>query len=462
MNLRGDSRWKAFVDKRKKIGVLIGIGAVLVAPSSAFAVTLEEALSSLLANHPNIRAASKNIASARAGIDKAEAGFLPKVNVLSATGPELVDSPGTRSSESGKESNLRKTTASVTVTQNLYNGGATTSATKQARLSKSAQEAKADDTTQQILMEGVKAYIDVLRQLQLVELAAQNEETIQIQLNLEDERVQKGSGIAVDVLQAKSRLQLSKERRVRFEGALEDAFTRYTQAFNVAPQIDKLNEPMPSSDLLPDSLEAAINVALSENPQLQQTDRQVAVAREKKAGAGFDLMPNIDIVGKMGYESDNAATEGTRRDMSVVLQANWDLFSGFSSRANVAQASYDYAASRDTYDYTIRKTVENVRLAWQKLKTSRERLALLENAVNIASEVFESRKKLRSAGKETVINVLDAETEISNARINFATASFDEREALYGLLLSMGRLTLPELEVSAEGAGDAIPGDTLR
>jgi len=47
----------------------------------------------------------------------------------------------------------------------------------------------------------------VSRQNQLVELATQNEETIQIQLNLEDERVLKGSGIAIDVLQAKSRLQ---------------------------------------------------------------------------------------------------------------------------------------------------------------------------------------------------------------------------------------------------------------
>lgn len=450
------------MDRRTKFGLLLGVSVVLTTPGPVFAVTLEEALSSMLANHPNIRAANKNVASARAGIDKAEAGFLPKVNVLGTSGPEVIDSPTTRAQEDQKRSVMNKTTASITMTQNIFNGGATTSATKQARLGKGVQEAKADDTTQQILMEGVKSYIDVLRQLQLVELASQNEETIQIQLNLEDERVQKGSGIAVDVLQAKSRLQLSKERRVRFEGALEDAFTRYTQAFNVAPQIDKLAEPMPSADLLPDSLEAAINVALAENPQLQQSDRQVAVAREKKSAAGFDLYPNIDIVGKVGYESDNSGTEGTRRDMSVVLQANWDLFSGFSSRANVAQASFDYASSRDTYDYTIRKTVENVRLSWQKLKTARERLALLENAVNIASEVFESRKKLRTAGKETVINVLDAETEISNARINFATASFDEREALYGLLLAMGRLTLPELEVSAEGAGDIIQGDTLR
>jgi adhesin transport system outer membrane protein len=436
---------------------------VLWTASEACAVTLEEALSSLLADHPQIKAATKQVATARAGIAKAGAGFYPKVNVLGTTGPERIDSPTTRSSqEGGKDFSRTKQVGSLTVTQNLFNGFATSSATKQAEWSKQSSQAKLEDTMQQTLMEGVKAYVDVLRQLQLVELAIQNEETIQIQLNLEDERVQKGSGIAVDVLQAKSRLQLSKERRVRFEGALEDAFTKYTQVFNVAPEIDKLAEPMPSADLIPDSLEAAINIGLSENPQLQQSDRQVALAREKKASAGFDLYPNVDLVGKMGFENDNAGVVGTRRDMSVVLQANWDLFTGFTSRANVAQASFDYAASRDTYDFTIRKTVEAVRLAWQKVKTARERLALLENAVNIASEVFESRKKLRTAGKETVINVLDAETEISNARINFASASFDEREAVYNLLLAMGRLTLPELEVSAEGAGDTSLGDTLR
>lgn len=432
----------------------------MLAAAEARAVTLEEALASLLADHPQIRAATKAVATARANIDKAGVGFYPRVNVLGTTGPEQIDSPSTR--ETGKDFSRQKQTGTLTVTQNLFNGFSTSSATKQAVWAKLANQSKLEDTMQQTLMEGVKAYIDVLRQLQLVELATQNEETIQIQLNLEDERVQKGSGIAVDVLQAKSRLQLSKERRVRFEGALEDAFTKYTQVFNVAPEIDKLIEPMPPADLIPDSLEAAINIALSENPQLQQSDRQVALAREKKASSAFDLYPTVDLVGKMNYENDNAGVIGTRRDMSVLLQANWDLFTGFSTRSNVAQASFDYAASRDTYDFTIRKTVEAVRIAWQKLKTSRERLALLENAVNIASEVFESRKKLRTAGKETVINVLDAETEISNARINFASASFDERESVYNLLLAMGRLTLPELEVSAEGAGDTQLGDTLR
>ncbi|MBT4703218.1 MAG: TolC family protein, partial [Rhodospirillaceae bacterium] len=55
-------------------------------------------------------------------------------------------------------------------------------------------------------------------------------------------------------------------------------------------------------------------------------------------------------------------------------------------------------------------------------------------------EVFTARKKLREAGKETVINVLDAENEVINAQINYTSATFDERISIYQLMLAMGRL----------------------
>ena len=93
--------------------------------------------------------------------------------------------------------------------------------------------------------------------------------------------------------------------------------------------------------------------------------------------------------------------------------------------------------------------VEQVRLSWQALLTVRERLELLENAINIASAVFDSRQRLREAGKETVINVLDAESEIFNAQINFTVAAYDERIAVYQLLLAMGRLNAQNLELAA-------------
>ena len=160
-------------------------------------------------------------------------------------------------------------------------------------------------------------------------------------------------------------------------------------------------------------------------------------------------MPTFDLVGRWNYEKHKNATIGTRHDYSVLLEANWNLFTGFSTKASLAQAAHDYGASKDNHRFVMRKVIEQIKVSWQALLTVRERLELLENAINIASEVFDSRQKLREAGKETVINVLDAESEIFNARINFTSASYDERIAVYQLLLAMGRLNAGNLNLAA-------------
>jgi len=424
--------------------------------AAAHGQSLEEELAGLSQSHPQVNAARKGVASTREEAAKAVAAFLPTVNLASDIGPEYIDSPAERASGDAEPWSRTRSTTTLTVTQNLFRGFSDESASRSAQINRLVSQSTLDITRQNIMMEGVAAYIDVRRQLRLVELARQNEETIQIQLNLEDERVQKGSGIAVDVLQAKSRLQLAKERRTRFEGNLENALARYTQVFGHTPDLERMYDPLPSGNLLPDTLEAAISIAVSENPSILNSDYQVEAARELRRAARSEFMPRIDIVGSLNYEKNNDGTLGVRRDASVLLQANWDLFSGFTARANVAQAAFDYSASRDNYDYTVRKTVEQVRLTWQALLTARARVELLENAVNIASEVYESRRALRAAGQETVINVLDAESEIANAQINFASATFDERAAVYQLLLAMGRLEVSTLAVNNEESNSAL------
>jgi outer membrane protein, adhesin transport system len=97
-----------------------------------------------------------------------------------------------------------------------------------------------------------------------------------------------------------------------------------------------------------------------------------------------------------------------------------------------------------------RKVDEATRLAWHELETARQRVELLQNAVAIASEVFDARHKLREAGRETVINVLDAENEVYNANINLVEAEGDARLAAYRVLQGMGRLGPAELGVSVE------------
>jgi len=208
-----------------------------------------------------------------------------------------------------------------------------------------------------------------------------------------------------------------------------------------------MNDPPAPVQLIPESLERALDVALDANPAVVNSMASVAVAREQKDRTLSEYMPSVDLVGKWNLEKNVDALVGVKRDYQVLLQASWDLFSGLTTSSKTTQAAYDYGAKKDVQELTARRVVEQARVSWQALLTARQRVELLENAVNIAAEVFDARQKLREAGKETVINVLDAENEIFNARINFVQASYDEQIAIFQLLLAMGQLNADLLGV---------------
>ncbi|MEK9672833.1 MAG: TolC family protein [Rhodospirillaceae bacterium] len=276
--------------------------------------------------------------------------------------------------------------------------------------------------------------------MRLLGITIESKAHIQRQLNLEDERVRRGSGIAVDVLQAKSRQQVVKERPVGFEGQLADARSCYQQVYGFPPNSDDMYDPRPPINSVPSELDRAIAIALVENPAVREAGTNIDVGKSREVEAKAGLYPTLDLEGEFGFEQDNTGVKGTRRDYTLGLVANWDLFNGFETRARSLRAAYDTAAGRNRLQVAARQVEEQVRLAWQALQTARERVILLENAVNIAFEVAQSRRKLRAAGKETVINVQDVENEVNNAQINFTTAPYDEKIAFYQLLLALGRI----------------------
>jgi len=434
-------------------GVWIGVASLLVSavPVVGHTASLEHELAGLVIDHPEIRSAAKSLEAQRKEIDIARAAFFPSISSTSESGHEVVDSPAERNQndgQNGKASSRTTYSQNVTVNQNLFDGFQSEATLRTARLNKEIARISLENTRQNTVFAGVRAYVNVLRQKRLVELARENEATIQRQLNLEDERVRRGSGAGIDVLTAKSRLQVSKERRVTFEGALIDAVTRYTQTFGHPPDVEAMMDPVPPVELIPSTLEHAIEIALNENPSLENAGATVEVARERQKSLRGELYPSIDMEGQFNYEKHANTVIGTRRDYSLMLTASWDLFSGFSTPASMAQARFQYRASQDDRDRIRRQVVEQTKLSWQALLTAKDRLELLENAVNIASEVFESRKKLREAGKETLLTVLDAENEVNSSQIDFTSASYDERIAVFQLLLAIGRLTPSYLQLT--------------
>lgn len=428
------------------IALAVAFGA---ASFGASAQTMNTELASLLVNNPRLKSSEKSLLGASEAVKKSYSGFLPTALLGADTGYQWIDSPTRRGSPTFGSYSRGEQTSTLTVTQNLFDGWKTTANVNSAIVTRDSTAATHEATVQSLLLEGINAYHDLLRQTRLNQLAQDNVETVQRQLDLEDERVQRGGGVAVDVLLAKTRLQRAKERLVTFRNSLNDARARYMQVFGREPDTDGLAEPVPPMQYVPPSLEEAIKSASDTNPTLLAASKQINAADAKRRVSEADFLPKIDLVGKLNYEKNLDATIGVNREASIILKSTWELFSGFGTRAAVAEASLQHAAAKDTALQAGRKVSEETRLAWNELQSTRERVQLLDNAVAIASEMFRSRRELRDTGKATALEVLDAENEVYSARIDYTNASFDARRAVYKILNSMGRLTPDNLGINA-------------
>lgn len=408
-------------------------------PVAAQADSLDAMLRQLTESHPRIAAAKQDVNAADASKDEAFSGYLPTFNVNASLGMEDID----RSDliPAGSKTDEETKSYSAALTQNLFQGFATRAALDSAELNTSIAGHNLSNTHQQVVFEGVSAYIEVLRFIELTQLALNNKTTLSNQLNLEDERVKRGSGIAVDALQAKSRLQISAERYVAFMGGLKDAISRYTQVFNRAPDIDNMTPvPLPLHHI-PDTMEQAMQIAVANNPQLAGSKENIVLAKTSRESAKSGYYPTIDLVAATSHDENASGIIGTEERQSVRVQSSWQLFSGFADRSRVRQATYQYHSAQETAQYTERKIVEEVQFAWSSMTTTKKRTELLDNAVNIAGEVYDARTRLRDAGSETALNVLDAENELYRARIDAASARYDYYLSVYRLLLAMGKLS---------------------
>ena len=423
---------------------LLGTTTIFAIQGPASAQTLEEEVAQLLASHPQIRVALQNVASSEEGENAAFAEYLPRVSAFGDFGYERIDSPGRRTGEpdQGPFTTGQSRQTSLTLTQTVFNGFLNVANNANANLAKQSAEISLEEAEQGVLFEGVTIYLEVLRNIRLIQLATENTATIQRQFELEDERVRRGAGITLDVLESKKRLQVAKERIVAFDGALRDSRSSFNQVFGHEPSTADMVMPTPPLGLLPENVDTAIASALTQHPAIRNADKRVDIAQEQRTIAKAAFYPTIDIVAEWSYEDDLASTRGTRRDYTAKVQANWDLFNGFATLAGVARASHDHLSSIDSGNFVKRKINEETRLAWSGLDTARQRVTLLQNAVNIAAEVFSGRRKLREAGKETVINVLDSESQMFDARIQLVAAQHDARIAVYRLLAAMGQLNL--------------------
>ncbi len=115
---------------------------------------------------------------------------------------------------------------------------------------------------------------------------------------------------------------------------------------------------------------------------------------------------------------------------------------GLSGLDTIRAAGKDTEAAKRRYGDMLLMIEEQARSAWSNLHTARSNAALLNSQADLAEKFLELAREERKLDKRTLLDVLNGETALINARSDAASAEADVKIAFYTLMQTMGALNL--------------------
>ena len=408
----------------------------------ARAQSLQESLDFMIQDHKRIRAAEADVAAARDTAIASLGDWFPTLDATALYGLEEQRKPD------AVDTKFYPRQVDFTLTQLLWDFGATNGTIRAAKRTYDQAQATLSATRQALILEDVTAHVNLIRANELVRFALMSEENVKRQTELEDARVQRGSGFSTDVLQAKTQLAGALARRVQSEGALQNARNRYRAVFYRDPgDLQSLVKPKPPIDMLPPSLDEAIEIAMASNPQLNAQLIAADIARETvNQTRATELFPTLNAVGTSTYKQDVQGTQGFKGEQLIKVELTYSLNLGMTQVNTLRAAKSTFSATEDRYGDARTQIEELARNAWQNFLTAKENAEALRNQANIANEFLELARKERQLGRRSLIDVLAGETALINANSDAVSAESDVVLAVFNLVSVMGFLELDVIE----------------
>lgn len=427
---------------------LLALGALTATPAAAD--SLRDALVSAYQTNPTLQAARAQQRAVDEDVVIAKAQGLPQVDVNSNYVENIIISPNAFAAPQ----RVLRTGPLLTVP--IYNGGAIKNATKAAKERVSAGEADLRATESAVFSQTVAAYMDVLRTEALVGLATNQIEVLKVDLEAARDRFQIGDLTITDVAQSDSRLALAEaDLRAAFSDLI-GARETYIRLVGRAPTNLEAPPPLPG---LPENAAAAVEIALKYNPDL-------IAARERADAAGFDTKaaaagrrPTLGLTTGIDYTNyfntlggpfaDQLFQEETTSNMA--LQLRIPLFQGGAISARYRQAGARESAALEQMIATERDVIAQTRSAYAAWQASNAVIESSKQAVAAAELSLEGVRAENSIGNRTVIEVLNAEQELLQARAQLVTARRNAYVAGFTLLAAMGRAEARDLNLDTGG-----------
>jgi outer membrane protein len=425
-----------------------------VSGSTASAETVIQALASAYSSNPEINSARANTRAVDENVPIARAGNRPIISAFSTITGETRDTVGP-----GGDHTTLNGAVGLQVEQNIFRGFRVRNAILEAETGVLASRELLRNTVQNVLFDAAQAYMDVIRDIAILDIRHRNVIFLTEQVRAAQERFDVGENTRTDVAQTRARLASARAEVSLAEANLATSRAIYRQIIGHDP--GGLSDGFPYAHLIPAGIGQAVALGQDGHPlvlaSIHQADAQSFFVRQIEG----ELLPTVSIQGALEH-AESFDTGSDPNSASITGRISIPIYQGGAVSARVRQAKEQYGLRRIEIDLARDQVRAAVVTAWAQVEAARGAIAAANEGVDAAEIALSGVQEEQRVGQRTTLDVLNQQQELLNARETLVLARRSLVVASYALLSAMGRLTAEDLNLPTAAYNPVEHYDAVR
>ena len=430
----------------KILSILCKVTLLFIFCSSCYSQSLYDTLSKAYDSSPLLKSHRFKLEAINEELAKALSKNRPQVNFYGSVGSDETTTVNTSGLESKKNNNPKSVT--LEIQQNLYDFGRTRSLINIADNSIFAQRADLREKEQEILLEASRIYLFLLASTEINKLAKNNLLLLQKHYQATNDRFKIGEATSTDLSLAKARYLRARSDEIKSRGDIEKERSKYFSLIGIeAPK--KLYFPK-IKIAIPKNLKDITQETLQGNPKIIASGLRKKLSFIKISSAASELLPTLDF----NLSAQNAWAPNTFFDeyenYKIEFSFKFPLYSGGYNYSDVRQKKKEAMQRSKNFDYSIKKALKEVEILWIELNSLEAQIVSINSTIKANEMAVEGVKKEYEVGSRTLLDVLDAEQDLLEEKVEAIKVKRDKFITNFNLTAYMGKMSSSALNLDVD------------
>ncbi|MEL6903271.1 MAG: TolC family protein, partial [Cyanobacteria bacterium J06606_4] len=338
---------------------------------------------------------------------------------------------------------------SVQLSYDLFTGGSRSASIRTAELQQEVSALTVETQQEEIRLATATAYYalqDAGEQIRInqsfLDEAARNLRDSQL-------RQEVGVGTRFDTLRAEVQFANARQALIQSQGNQRIARRDISRLLNLPPTTGLSTTPVAVAENWPLTLEDSILLAFQNRGELEQSLLQAEISEQQRRLAISAIRPQVSLFARYSnqeiLEGSTAFEDDSSNSVTFGAQFNMTLYDGGAARAGARSQEIGGLIAEEEFSENLDQIRFDVEEAFFNLQSNQENIATSEVAVAQAEEALELANLRLQAGVGTQLDVLTAQSELTQAEANNVSAILGYNQALVAMERAVSNISGPYL-----------------